>query len=410
MAIDIEKILMLAKEHHSLSPDRIVLSNSIGDNAEMRRSIALQVAMQSTLARKLPSWASKGIYIPSQLNLEQCSSEVTALYKQSLVQPDDVLMDLTGGLAVDFWAMCSKASKGIYIEENPSLYEATCHNLEKLLDKTKIETLCANSMEVLEELCSRYEPSLIYVDPARREGQQRDKRVYAIEDCTPSLHELIECLVYIRSEKCQPRIIAKLSPMLDIKHTLRTLPCVECVRVVSVRGEVKELLLEINPYREQPLAIEDVSLIAINLSTDGIVDTFSGNYSMEQGGCAFSNTLKTYLYEPNGAVMKVGLYCQIGNLYEVEKLHPHTHLYTSDTLIPNFPGRKLRVEELIPYQSKQIKGLKKKYPKAQITCRNFPLDAEKLRAKLGISDSSEATIVATTLYDGSKVLVLCSKA
>lgn len=409
--MEIDEILTLAKTLSHLSPDRILLSKSICDSVEMRRAVALQVGLQASLSRKLPSWADKGVYIPSQLNLEQCSSEPTALYKQSFVQPDDVFIDLTGGLAVDFWAMCDKAAKGVYVEENIDLHEATCYNLGKLLDKAKFETLCANSMEVLEELCSRYEPSLIYVDPARREGQQRDKRVHAIDECTPSLHELVERLAGLERRGIRhPRLVAKLSPMLDIKHTLRSLPSIESLHVVALRGEVKELLLEINPYSEEALDIVDVPLQAINLSVEGSIDSFSGTYRMDQESCSVSKSLGAYLYEPNGAIMKLGLYNQIGNLYGVEKLHAHTHLYTSDLFISNFPGRKLRVDELIPYQSSEIKGLKKRLPRAQITCRNFPLDAERLRAKLGISDSSEATIVATTLYDGSKVLVLCSKA
>ena len=61
------------------------------------------------LRAKLPHWAEVQAAVPSQLSLEQCSSEAAALYKASLAEQltkgEGSIADLTGGLGVDSWAL-----------------------------------------------------------------------------------------------------------------------------------------------------------------------------------------------------------------------------------------------------------------------------------------------------------------
>ena len=80
-------------------------------------TIALdQIAGRQTARRKLPSWAaSDGIIYPPHLSMEQCSSEQTARYKQTLSQQSlthSVFVDLTGGFGVDFSFMAQRFSEG----------------------------------------------------------------------------------------------------------------------------------------------------------------------------------------------------------------------------------------------------------------------------------------------------------
>ena len=214
--MDIQKIINLTEQYKNLSADRIALSQHIGDTSDERRAVAIQASLKNKLKRKLPSWFDAQVYIPSQLNLEQASSEPTALHKRRFVQNEDILLDLTGGMGVDFWALSSVAQRSIYTEQNEELANATEYNLGKLCKERNIELIHADSMLLLEDLLTKYEPTLIYVDPARREDQKADKRVYALEDCTPSLQELILRIRALPDKAMHPRILAKVSPMLDI--------------------------------------------------------------------------------------------------------------------------------------------------------------------------------------------------
>lgn len=408
--MDIQKIINLTEQYKNLSADRIALSQHIGDTSDERRAVAIQASLKNKLKRKLPSWFDAQVYIPSQLNLEQASSEPTALHKRRFVQNEDILLDLTGGMGVDFWALSSVAQRSIYTEQNEELANATEYNLGKLCKERNIELIHADSMLLLEDLLTKYEPTLIYVDPARREDQKADKRVYALEDCTPSLQELILRIRALQDKAIHTRILAKVSPMLDITHTLRTIDAIEGVHCIALRGEVKEILLEIYPNSNicEEERLQNTRLTAYNIDSQGNELSFSGTLQEEQTAQPnFSSSLGTFLYEPFGSLLKLGLYNLISERLSVSKLHSNSQLYTNTELIENFPGRKFRILEIIPYESKIIKRLKSQVSRAQITCRNFPLSAEALRKKLKIEDSNEATIVATTLYDGSLVMILC---
>lgn len=408
--MDIQKIINLTEKYKDLSADRIALSQHIGDTSDERRAVAIQASLRSKLKRKLPSWFEAQVYIPNQLNLEQASSESTALHKRRFVQKEDILLDLTGGMGVDFWALSSVAQRSIYTEQNEELVNATEYNLSRLCKERNIELIHADSMLLLEDLLAKYEPTLIYVDPARREGQKVDKRVYALEDCTPSLQELILRIRALQDKAMHTRILAKVSPMLDITHTLRTIDAIKGIHCIALRGEVKEILLEIYPNSNicEEERLQNTRLTAYNIDSQGNELSFSGTLLEEQTAQPnFTSSLGTFLYEPFGSLLKLGLYNLISERLSVSKLHPNSQLYTNTELIENFPGRKFCILEIIPYESKIIKRLKSQVSRAQITCRNFPLSAEALRKKLKIEDSNEATIVATTLYDGSLVMILC---
>lgn len=402
-SLDIFRIMELSRANAHLSSDRIALSRHIGDNVEQRRAIATQVALRPALERKLPSWSAVGAYIPNSLNLEQASSEETAQHKANLLQPEDRLIDLTGGMGVDFWAMATRVDTAVYVEQNPELYAATRYNMPLLLSRGTQHYINGNSVELLPQLIRTYRPTVIFVDPARRVMQQADKRVYAIEDCSPSLHELLE-IIRTMGDDAPRSILAKLSPMLDIKHCLEHLPHISAVWAVAYRGEVKELLLDIRPL-ELSLAIDQVPLHGIDLMPGGREQAFVGRFSEEQEPCRMADKLGAYIYEPNGAILKLGMYQQVGRAYGLSKLHQHSHIYTSEELVADFPGRILAVQRIWPYQSRLIKSLARELPAAQITCRNFPLGADKLRQQLKLQDSSRATIIATTLHDGSLVLI-----
>ena len=60
----------------------------------------VQIAGWQIAEKKIPLWAqTEGVRYPQHLSMEQCSSEVTARYKASLVKGDS-FADLTAGLFI----------------------------------------------------------------------------------------------------------------------------------------------------------------------------------------------------------------------------------------------------------------------------------------------------------------------
>ena len=351
-----------------------------------------QIAVRRQIREKLPSWFENGqLVFPAK----QCSSEQTAAYKQELIGESWTICDLTGGLGIDSYFLSRKAKQLTYIERFPVYCEAAKHNFS-VLEANNITIINADAAQVVDTLP---EVDAFYIDPARR--GESNKRVFALQDCEPNLPGLLPELL-----KRSPRVIAKLSPMADIQMTLELLPGTTSVHVLSVRNECKELLFVV----ERETDGREPSVRCINFGLDGM-QSFSFTLEEERSAVLVpAGQVGTYLYEPNASVLKAGAFKQIAVRTGVNKLQVNSHLYTSDHLVSDFPGRRFRVDEVLSFTGKLCKGLSKTIPQANITVRNFPLSVEELRKRTKITDGGHVYLFATTLVDGEKVLVKCSKA
>ncbi len=360
-------------------------------------SIAIkQIAGRQIAKHKIPSWYQcENIIYPKHLSMEQCSSEATALYKAALCK-GDILIDLTGGLGVDFSFMAKNYKQAYYIE--------TQHELTQLA-QCNFNTLNLNQSKVIQDDAVSFLNSFdgiadtIFIDPARR--NDTGKKTVLIEDCTPNLLEIDNLL----TTKAQ-RVIIKLSPMLDITHALNSLSNVTEVHIISVNNECKELLFIKDKVRKD----EDIQLICINLLTNKKDASFTFTKAEENtSSISHTDEPKRYLYEPNSSILKAGAYRSLGARYGLMKLHPNSHLYTSDTLIDSFPGRKFQIKEVISPNKKEIKAHFKDITQANIATRNYPFSVADIRKQTKLKEGGTDYIFATTLTNEKKVLILCQK-
>ena len=344
--------------------------------------------------KKIPRWAeTDGLLFPPRLSMEQCSSQQTALYKRGVVErllegQCQRMMDLTGGFGIDFSYMAPLFREAIYIEQQEQLCQIAQHNFQ-LLGLQHAEVRNAQSQDVL---AAYGEPSLIYADPARRDDAGR--KVVLLQDCQPDVVALQdELMAHARV------VMLKLSPMLDIHQALRQLRCVREVHVVSVDGECKELLL-VMYQQEAPLRYYCVNI------TDHVQETVVEEVSVRP---VISGQEMAYLYEPNASILKAGVQDALCNIYKVEKLHAFSHLFTSDRLIEDFPGRKFRILGRSDFSKQGVRNLLAGVKQANITVRNFPATVQELRKKLKLADGGSVYLFATTMSDNSHALLRCEK-
>lgn len=354
------------------------------------RVAATQIEGRRLASTKLPTWAAvDGMVYPVRLSLEQCSSEVTARYKASLVSGQR-LADLTGGFGVDCSYMAEGLEETTYIERNEELCRIAGHNFALL--GRPIRVVNADSEEALDSLPHQ---DWIFIDPARRD--KAGNKVVSLKDCTPDVCRLKPLLMQKAT-----RMMIKCSPMLDISQAVRELQSVSEVHVVSVNNECKELLLILGG------AAVEGSIHTINYH-GGEVQKFVYAASEEVAAlCPYATSVARYLYEPNSSLMKAGCYRLPAQRYGLSKLHPNTHLYTSDTLVNDFPGRVFRVERVCGFGKKELKTLGCK--QANLAVRNFPERVDALQKRLKIQDGGSTYLFATTLQDESKALIVCTKA
>ena len=363
-----------------------------------------QIEGWQTATRKLPSWAAKeGLLYPPRLSMEQCSSEITAKNKQKIVRqwmmsqhtPDSApttLIDLTGGFGIDFSFLAPLFDRSIYMERQPGLCRIAAHNF-KLLGLTQAK-VCQTDSTLQPETWP--EADCCFIDPSRRDTAGR--KTVSIENCEPDLARL-QAAILRKARFC----MAKLSPMLDIRHTLQTLPHTAEVHAVSVQGECKELLWLMS--RE---TTPDITFHCVNLGT-GSPDFIFTREEETAATCPYTSVLGRYLYEPNPSIMKCGAFRSVAARHKMEKLHPNTHLYTSDKLQTDFPGRIFIVENHTRFGKKELKPFLRDMTQANLTVRNFPETVESLRKRLKLKEGGDVYLFASTLADGSHVLIRCRK-
>jgi hypothetical protein len=123
----------------------------------------------------------------------------------------------------------------------------------------------------------------------------------------------------------------------------------------------------------------------------------------------YTSTLGTYLYEPNTAILKAGAFDVVALRFDVLKLHSNTHLYTSDELKKNFPGRIFKVEDVFSPNKYHLRNFVSNNPQANISVRNYPDSVAEIRKKTGIKDGGDCYVFAVTVADGQKKWIVGSK-
>ena len=359
-----------------------------------------QIEARQLLSKKVPSWASNpDLLFPKHLSIEQCSSELTAKYKASIISGGDTFVDLTGGLGIDSYFLSEKFKISYYVENQKELCELAEHNFEVL--GRKITVINSDAESFLNDLTSRRDNAcvVLYIDPARRDIYNR--KMVSLHDCSPDVVDLQNILL-----KNSKNILIKASPMLDISLITNELQNISEIHIVSVKNECKEILIKIEPGFEG-----ETRFICVNLRQDlQDLQDFSFVESEEKSAIpSFSSTVKKYLYEPNSSLMKSGAFKLISQRFGIEKLHVNSHLYTSDNLIPSFPGRIFEVVGFAPFNKKIKKELLNDITEASVATRNFPLSANELRKNLNLKESDKNYIFGTTLIGEKKVVILAKK-
>ena len=370
----IDKILFSLDQKHKI--DHEVLAN--------------QLKARQIIERKIPSWQNhKKLIFPRQISMEQCSSEYTALYKSKICNGDSCI-DLTGGFGIDSFFISKSFKNTIHCEKELELQFIVQHNFKYL--NAKVESYLTDGIEYLKHTSQSFD--LIYIDPSRR--NENNTKVVRLNEYSPNILLYLNLLL----EKGK-QILIKVSPLLDIKQAMEQLPNIKEIHIIALNNECKELLFLIDASSRKKLT----SIICKDLAKDF---TFEFNNKQEQN-CKINLSLPLkYIYEPNASILKAGAFKSITFSFKISKLHPNTHLYTSERFIKNFPGRCFELNTICRLNKKEIQTVIKS-KKANISKRNFPNSVNDIRKKLDLNDGGNDYIFATTLMNEEKRLLICRK-
>lgn len=364
------------------------------------REIAATINGYQKIKVKLPSWyIVQNLAFGDSLNIEQASSEETALFKQGLIQGlrIETGIDLCAGLGVDSYYLAQTSKKWAIIEAEQSLLNRTKHNFSVLgannctfINQTA-EQYLTNESSALEKV------DLVFLDPDRRPDSSK-KRVYKFEDCSPNLIEILPTIA-----KKSKYLLVKSSPMMDLSEGLKLLPSAQ-VYVISVKNEVKEILWLLDfqqvDTETRPATIHAVELVYnwAEVNNTLPIESFpTKRISAIPAGEGF-------FILPSSGIMKAGLHKKLASEQNWESFSHSTHLYYSSKM-PNesLPIRVFQLVAELPTNVKEFKkyGLKK----AQVITKNDPLKPAELLKKYNLIEAGNDYILSFTNEAKKRLMV-----
>lgn len=361
-------------------------------DSDFLKAVLKQYQFIKKLETKIPIWHKKNVIIGAELiNIEQCSSEETGLHKFEQYS-GRLALDLTGGFGVDSYFLSKKFDKLVSCEAIDHLQEIVKYNFEKLSVRN-VDFVNQKAEDYIKDCTENFD--IIYLDPDRR--GKNNKKLVLLEDCSPNLVEILPKLFEL-----SPLILVKYSPLLDIQLALKTIKYVSKVEIVAVNNEVKELLFTIKRCEEK----KPFKIISTNIKKN-TTETFEHTLEEENQAITPFQHPQKYLYEPNAAIMKAGAFKSVAKKYKVAKIAKHSHYYTSEVLIENFPGRTFSIEKVFRYSSKALKPLANQ--KFNVLARNFPINPVTICKKHHLNTGGEAYLIFTQNHKNEKIILSCRR-
>ncbi|MBT2619247.1 RsmD family RNA methyltransferase [Chryseobacterium sp. ISL-6] len=342
------------------------------------QEIVQQIKGKQVALKKFPFLLHNEIVFPPQLNLEQASSEKTALYKSESLHGNKFI-DLTSGFGIDAYYLSQNFKDVTLIEQNTELLKIVEHNWTVLGKKAKF--INTNLEDFLSENKDFFD--VIYLDPARRDSNKN--KVFLLEDLSPDILEIQDHLLSISNE-----VIIKLSPLIDLKYLISVVKHISRIDIIAVRNDVKEVVISLSNKNSGNIICHCVNL-EVNESP------FTFQFGEEENAHSEYTEPERFIYLPNNSILKCGIFNLISEKFNLEKLHPNTHIYTSDKMISNFPGRVLEMEVI---DSKKIK----KKEQFNIISKNYPLKPDEIKKKYGLKDGGEQYLIFTQSKKGKIIL------
>lgn len=340
---------------------------------------------------------------PEGLSAEQASHQAIARFHASLVGTNNKVLDISAGLGIDSFSFSMENNSVTAIELNSRKADFLKLNA-KNLGLQNITVINTDSILYLKETSGHF--NIIFADPARRDSS--NQRLHNLRDCSPDVIGNLDLL-----KNKGDKIFIKASPLLDIVQTVKDFSDVIAVRAVGVKGECKEILIEIDSEMSK-LSPGQLVLEAVNLDEEGIInssfsvkgivpDIFQKLINNEEYALVEDLKPGAYILEPSAMLMKIAPWPEIITKFKAKKFGKSSNVFITEEKPVDFPGR---VTQLIKIIKKQDRKSLEGFP-ASVVSRNYPLSSETLRKSLKLKEGDNHFVYGTKVED--KPILLLTK-
>lgn len=385
------------EENISQDPDRLRLKYHGADGPFDYAGAILQIECRQRFGKKLAHTLERNpqFVFPSSLSGEQSTSDILASWHAGLVPAGSRVVDLTAGLGIDAMHLAEKAASVTAIERTPETAEALRINSQYL---DNINVIQGDCIEFLANYAG--EPfDIAFIDPARR--GTRGERLFALSDCEPDVTTLLPSI-----SRVARRLIVKASPMLDPAQTIALLPGCRHLYILGTPTECKEIVADV-PFHTSA-SPTTCQITAVTIRPDGSQSAVTFTRESE---AAITPRFETpsvgqYILEPSPTLMKAACHHTLAALYNGAEISPNTHVLTCATPPSDFPGTVSEILEIIPYRSREIKQLARRWQRLEIATRNFGITPDALRRQLHVAPGGPLRLLALTAAPSTRLLLI----
>jgi hypothetical protein len=229
-----------------------------------------------------------------------------------------------------------------------------------------------------------------WLDPARRTSGHKNTSRLRAEDYSPSLD-------FVFGLAAHRPIGVKLGP----GHDRDQIPAEAEAQWISVNGALVEMGLWFGA-----LARDGIRRSALLLRPDGPAELTAAADSEDAPVVA----LGSYLYEPDGAVIRARLIGDLARQLDAGMLSEGLAYLTADTLRPTPFAHAFRVVEVLPFDEKKLRLAlqERRIGTLEIKKRGVDIDPATLRTRLKLKGSGSGTLVLTRMA-GHRVALLVER-
>lgn len=369
----------LAAAAHCEDPSGLPAAATL--RARFPAALAAAALSQESLRRKarikFGDAAAAMLFTPD--GLQQASRpEVAAWRARRIVAAGaEHVVDLGCGIGADSLAFAAAGLRVTAVELDPATAVVARANLGE-----RARVLTGDAEQLAAALLS--EPDIaVFCDPARR---TTSGRVWQVDQFTPGW-SLVQVLLTSGHVTC-----IKLGPALP--QTL--IPTGVEAEWVSHAGDVVEVSLWSGPGSRSGARAAALLPAEVRLVRTGAAPAVKVTGP------------RTYLYEPDGAVIRAGAVTNVAAELDAALLDPHLAYLTGDRRVSTPLATTFRILDVLPYQEKALRGWVREHQVGtlEIKKRGIDVDPALLRKRLKPRGPGSATLVLTRTPTGAKVLVV----
>lgn len=313
--------------------------------------------------------------------LEQASGEVISMYRARRFAPHSSIGDLGCGIGGDTIHLAQYA-RVVAVERDLLRLRMAQLNAKVYGMSDHIDFLNADFTEI-----SWPSTQTLFLDPSRR---TMGERVYSIYHYEPPLTILHTLLLHTSD------VAAKISPGVRYAE-LDTLSLDAELEFISENGTCKEGVLWLGELKTE--CSRRATILPHGASITDRMQT--GRVAIEPP--------RTYLYNPDSAVVRAHLVEHLASLQGLSKIDDHIAYLTCNRLIETPFARALQVEESHPFNLKRLNERLRALGVGHVTImkRGSPIQPESLRRRLKL-EGSIGKILVFTRVKGEPQMLICS--